>query len=272
MKRKEADSEREKEAYASTTKASIKRRRTLSSRVRDEFSVSAVKTAIDRSIQAADAADNCSCRVIYLNKSKTSWICHARRWFRYMFKATMTTQYGSYRAWLDTIWALHPPQQDTIKLFGKEVLAPRFMQVYGIDYKFSNKVFVAKPVPEAFNGAVQHLQQLVKSSASGNTMLNMCLVNWYEHGGHFMGAHSDDEQVMHEQSPVVTLSLGAARRFVFTPKKHAVDAERLELMLEDGDLLVMGGLTQRTHKHALPKMKKCIHRRISLTMRCFVEN
>ena len=100
-------------------------------------------------------------------------------------------------------------------------------------------------------------------------------MSWYENGNHYIGPHADDERDMMVCSPIVALSLGATRRFVFTKKASKIAFEddeavpRLELQVGDGDLMIMGGTTQRTHKHAVPKMARCREARISVTLRCF---
>ena len=67
-------------------------------------------------------------------------------------------------------------------------------------------------------------------------------------------------------APVIaSLSLGASRKFVF---KHRVTKDKVEMMLESGQLIVMAGDTQRHWLHSLPKTKKVNSGRINLTFRC----
>ena len=47
--------------------------------------------------------------------------------------------------------------------------------------------------------------------------------------------------------PIFSVSWGGTRRFLFRDKPS--DKVVAELVLKDGDLLVMGGLCQKTHKH-----------------------
>jgi hypothetical protein len=52
----------------------------------------------------------------------------------------------------------------------------------------------------------------------------------------------------------------------------ATEAGRVEkwgIDLGDGDLLVMGGTCQKTHKHELPRTARLCGRRINATFRCF---
>ena len=57
----------------------------------------------------------------------------------------------------------------------------------------------------------------------------------------------------------------AARRFAFKHRHDAALKQTLEL--GHGDLLLMGGDTQRHYKHALPRTVKPVGERINLTFR-----
>uniref|UniRef100_K3WHX3 Fe2OG dioxygenase domain-containing protein n=1 Tax=Globisporangium ultimum (strain ATCC 200006 / CBS 805.95 / DAOM BR144) TaxID=431595 RepID=K3WHX3_GLOUD len=215
-----------------------------------------------------------------MQSDKTSWVYYAPQWYRKVFKQQHVTEPDwktAYSQWLDRVWGLHPPQHDTIKMFGKDVLMPRFQQVYGgTDYRFSGQTFAALPIPDDLEPCINAMRQLVMTPIDTTFSLDFyrgILVNWYANGDHYMGPHTDNEKALVPRAPVCSLSLGTTRRFVFTPKDSGLkEHERLELMLHDGDLVVMGGTTQETHKHALPKMsnqKFAVGKRINVTMRCF---
>jgi alkylated DNA repair dioxygenase AlkB len=82
-----------------------------------------------------------------------------------------------------------------------------------------------------------------------------------------MGYHSDDEKTLGKNPVIASLSLGAARKFVFS---HRKTKEKVEILLDDGSLLLMEGETQHHWVHALPKSKKITTPRINLTFRRFV--
>ncbi|KAF1333584.1 Clavaminate synthase-like, partial [Globisporangium splendens] len=217
-------------------------------------------------------------RVHYLTRDRASWVYHVPRWYRRMYAFSDDDRHGSYKEWLDRVWALHPADHGTIKMFGRDVLTPRFQQAYGVSYRFSGNTFEADPVPESLQHCVGLMQAMIVNPATDNTLLNGVLLNWYAGGDHYIGPRSDSVGALYKHSPVFSLSLGATRRFVFTSKTGKSSAaneengavQRLELALQSGDLVVMGGTTQQTHKHALPKMKNCIEKRVSITLRCFV--
>ena len=109
------------------------------------------------------------------------------------------------------------------------------------------------------------------------------LVNWYADGSHYIGAHSDDETQLADSAPIFSLSWGASRRFRMLPKTERPrkgeaplwetdgPREKLTLELGDGDLLVMGGTCQKTHKHDVPKTGNLVGRRVNATFRTFAK-
>ncbi|KAF1333557.1 hypothetical protein FI667_g2563, partial [Globisporangium splendens] len=134
--------------------------------------------------------------IIYLNDSGSSWIIHAKRF------ATVES--------FDACWALHPAAKRSILIWGRPVALPRFVENYGVDYKFSGSLFRGQEMPEVMRPAIERLQSLVVDKA-GETMLNNCSTNWYETGENYIGPHCDNERELYATSPVLTLSLGATR-------------------------------------------------------------
>ena len=120
---------------------------------------------------------------------------------------------------------------------------------------------------------------------------NSALFNFYDGGSDYMGAHSDDERQLHRGTPIVSLSWCHPRthhrRFRLLPKDGVRDAcvplawrvgslKGALVMLGDGDLIVMGGACQTTHKHeVMPARSKVLSeqhgRRINLTVRSFAD-
>lgn len=97
------------------------------------------------------------------------------------------------------------------------------------------------------------------------TTFNSCVLNHYQDGSQGMGWHSDPEaRGAHDM--IASLSLGGARKFAF---KHRVSGERREIVLQNGQLIVMRGETQKYWLHALLKTKAETTPRISLTFRQF---
>jgi alkylated DNA repair protein (DNA oxidative demethylase) len=95
-----------------------------------------------------------------------------------------------------------------------------------------------------------------------------CLINRYAPGAR-MGLHQDRDEADISQ-PVVTLSLGLPGIFRITGPSRA--GTGVDIALEDGDMLVMGGPARLFH-HGIRPVKKFggsegAEYRISLTFRC----
>ena len=93
---------------------------------------------------------------------------------------------------------------------------------------------------------------------------NACLFNYYPTGDDGMGYHADNESELGNEPSIASVSLGATRKFVF---KHRITKEKVEIPLQNGQLIVMRGQTQRHWLHSLPKTKKVTEGRINPTFR-----
>ena len=153
--------------------------------------------------------------------------------------------------------------QDTIKLFGKTHLIPRLNAWYGdsgTDFSYSGIPLEAMQWTDTLRVIRTDLEQRCSTS------LNSVLANWYRTGLDKMGWHSDDESQMCPKSPIVSLSLGVGRKMQFK-SKDKTNTERLSLILEHGDVLVMHPPTQEHLKHCIPMMRKVTQGRLNLTFR-----
>lgn len=181
------------------------------------------------------------------------------------------------RAQFEELWALHPTTLGQVKLWGKTVETPRFQQSYGQPYRFSGLEHAALPLPPALQRYLDYANALPQYRTQGGSF-NMALVNWYQDGRHHIGYHADDESQMLKsgggETHVFSLSFGQPRTFSLKPKKDT-QGRALKLEMANNSVLVMGGLCQRTHKHAVPKVdgKKgaAMGRRINVTLRMFVD-
>ncbi|MBB4132396.1 alpha-ketoglutarate-dependent dioxygenase AlkB [Xanthomonas sp. 3075] len=154
-------------------------------------------------------------------------------------------------------WEVH-----RIRMFGRVVDSPRLSSWIGdadASYRYSGTQFAPQPWLEALQPVRTRLQD-----ETGHPF-NSVLVNRYRSGNDAMGWHSDDEPELGAQPLIASLSLGATRRFAFKHRDDAALKQTLEL--GHGDLLLMGGDTQRHYKHALPRTVKPVGERINLTFR-----
>merc|ERR1712032_928987 len=103
-----------------------------------------------------------------------------------------------------------------------------------------------------------------------------CNLNLYEDGGMSVGWHTDDERLFQgkfQDIRIFSLSLGAQRRFELRanwPEEGERPFHRL--MLGNGDLCTMEGITQKHYQHRVPKEGNVTGPRINLTWRWIVKH
>ncbi|MBO9739085.1 alpha-ketoglutarate-dependent dioxygenase AlkB [Xanthomonas axonopodis pv. begoniae] len=154
-------------------------------------------------------------------------------------------------------WEVH-----RIRMFGRVVDSPRLSSWIGdadASYRYSGTQFAPQPWLAALQPVRARLQ------AETGHPFNSVLVNRYRSGSDAMGWHSDDEPELGAQPLIASVSLGATRRFAFKHRDDAALKQTLEL--GHGDLLLMGGDTQRYYKHALPRTARLVGERVNLTFR-----
>lgn len=154
-----------------------------------------------------------------------------------------------------------PWQQPEIMMFGRKIVIPR-RQVWMGDahcsYRYSGVTFM----PEPWTPPVLALTQQVNQALSQK--FNCVLLNWYADGSQAMGWHSDDEPELGPSPQIASLSLGQPRRFDL---QHKHTEAQLQLLLDDGSLLLMAGDCQQYWQHRLPKQAKATGARFNLTFR-----
>jgi alkylated DNA repair dioxygenase AlkB len=152
-------------------------------------------------------------------------------------------------------------QEERIFIFGRWCKIPRLMCWYGdaeAIYKYS--AVLHQPLawlPELQAIRIQ-MQQVCKCS------FNSVLGNLYRDGQDSMGCHADNEPELGNNPMIASLSFGAERLFRL---HHNQTKQKVDVLLEHGDLLVMSGTMQHHWKHALPKTKKVKMPRVNLTFR-----
>lgn len=93
---------------------------------------------------------------------------------------------------------------------------------------------------------------------------NNCLINYYLDGNSKMGFHSDQTDILFENTGVAIVSIGETRILKF--RKIADKATTIEYTLTPGSLLYMTNEIQNTWQHSIPKSDTKLGR-ISLTFR-----
>lgn len=157
-------------------------------------------------------------------------------------------------------------QNDQAIIFGKKITTKRKVAWYGnqaFEYTYSNTSKYALPWTKHLLELKQQIEEI-----TGETF-NSCLLNLYHTGEEGMAWHSDGETDLKKNGAIASLSLGAVRKFAF---KHKNSQEKVEIVLENGSLLIMKDLTQTHWLHRLPPTKKIHTARINLTFRTIVES
>ena len=154
-------------------------------------------------------------------------------------------------------------QPDEGMLFGQYYRTKRQVAWYG-DEQYQYRYSGALKQAHVWQPALWRLKQQVEQWVGHP--FNSCLANLYQDGTQGLGWHSDDEPNLGKNVVIASLSFGATRKFSF---KHKHTANKVDLLLQSGQLLVMRGQTQQHWKHALIKSSKILQPRINLTFRYF---
>ncbi|KIO25140.1 hypothetical protein M407DRAFT_244158 [Tulasnella calospora MUT 4182] len=166
--------------------------------------------------------------------------------------------------WYTELSALDTWYRPTLKVYGKSITQSRAIAAYSTTPSFTLKysgqtVDMHYPYPSI----LQEIQKAVEEELG--VSFNHVLLNRYDDGTVYIGKHSDHL----ENKVIASLSLGAERTFIMSPRK-GFSADKRKWVLADGSLLVMQGDTQRNWKHEIPKEPKVLQGRISLTFRQLV--
>ena len=169
-------------------------------------------------------------------------------------------------AWIDPLRAEQPLRQVSLVICGRQIATPRLTSWHGdpgAHYRYSGRTF--EPAP--WTPTLARVRDCLADALG--VRFDAVLANWYRDGNDAMGWHSDDEPELGPDAPddvlVASVSLGVQRRFLLQPK--AKQGARVELVLGGGDLLVMGGSTQRRWRHSVPRERAIAAPRLNLTFR-----
>ena len=152
-------------------------------------------------------------------------------------------------------------QQEKIKIYGQIHKLPRLTAWYGDEgkrYTYSGITVYSLNWINPLSEIKSRIEEV-----SGD-LFNSVLINRYRDGSDSISWHADDE---HELGPcplIGSLSFGEARSFQM---KHKFRDEKFQITLEHGSYLLMKGNTQRNWLHRIPKLKRPLGERISLTFR-----
>ena len=153
-------------------------------------------------------------------------------------------------------------KQETLMMYGKKVLTPRFTAWYGdehVSYKYSGVTFYTLPWTAELLTIKSKIEPLC------GEIFNSVLLNLYRNGNDSMGWHSDDEPELGKDPIIGSVNFGQERRFDLRLKKD--HQQKHHIVLENGSLLVMKGNLQHHWQHQVAKSAKPMQPRINLTFR-----
>ena len=149
--------------------------------------------------------------------------------------------------------------QQSILSQGNTIPLPRLTAWHGTSrYRYSGILNTPSPWTPTLTVLRDRLEQELHAN------FNSVLGNLYRGGKDSVSWHADDEPELGKTPTIASISLGEARKFSF---KRRDGTEKVDLLLEGGDLLVMRGNTQRDWLHQIPKTAKAVGERINLTFR-----
>jgi alkylated DNA repair dioxygenase AlkB len=157
---------------------------------------------------------------------ETAWLDHAPGWLR-----------GADSLFED-LAAGAPWQTSTQELYGRVVVTPRLIA----RWPYGPGGADLPPALEEMRGLLEHRYGRRFDSVSANL---------YRDGRDSVAWHGDRIPRTIDNPVVATVSLGHPRRFLMRPRGGTT---QLTLTLGAGDLVVMGGTSQRTWQHAIPKV------------------
>ena len=152
-------------------------------------------------------------------------------------------------------------QQENIIIVGKPVNVPRLVCWYGDPeavYQYSGVVHEPLPWTADLFRVRQQIEQYC------GRYFNSVLANLYRDGSDSMGWHADKEKELGVNPFITSLSLGDERLFKI---RHNKTKQTIDINLQHGDLLLMGGALQHHWRHCVPKTRKEKTPRINLTFR-----
>ena len=148
-----------------------------------------------------------------------------------------------------------------IKIYGKICIQHRsigFFSNTSIGYYYSGQLAKSQKLTENLS----KLLDIINNHF--NSEFNAILINKYNDGCEYIGAHSDDEQFI-DKAGVVALSYGATRKFRIrnkSTKKIVIDIPTIPC-----EIIHMAGDFQKEFTHEIPVQKKIKEVRYSFTFR-----
>jgi alkylated DNA repair dioxygenase AlkB len=182
----------------------------------------------------------------------------ARYWPRAFTIAESARHFEQLRRTID--W-----RHEEVLIFGRRRSVPRLVAWYGDPiavYGYSG----TRHAPVPWTNELELVRQRVADITG--LPFNGVLLNLYRDGQDGMGWHSDNEPELGREPSVASVSFGAPRRFRLKHRRRRT--ETMDLLLDDGSLLLMHGETQHNWLHSVPKTSRPTGERVNLSFRLIV--
>lgn len=139
------------------------------------------------------------------------------------------------------------PHYPSIIISGREVQQRRDVGFFSDEsegYRYSGQMARSQPLTENLKTLMGIMNKHYEAQFNG------ILINRYNHGRDYIGAHSDDETYLDTKAGVVAISVGAERTFVIRGK---VDTRFVAgIPLPDMSIVHMSGDFQKEFTHQIP--------------------
>jgi alkylated DNA repair dioxygenase AlkB len=148
-----------------------------------------------------------------------------------------------------------------IIIYGKQVYQKRdvgFFSDKSIGYYYSNQLAKSKPMTINLDLLIELTNKMFGANFNG------ILINRYQTGLEYIGAHSDDEKNI-DASGVIAISCGGER--IFRIRNKITKEIVKDISIKNLDIIHMGGDFQKEFTHEVPTTKSYIEPRYSFTFR-----
>ena len=139
-----------------------------------------------------------------------------------------------------------------------ERMAARKTASFGVAYNYSQISYPDQEFIPELKTIIRNIEEKLGFTP------NNCLLNYYLDGKSSMGFHSDQTDILYENTGIVIISLGETRTLRFR-KINAKEVTK-DYLLTSGSLFYMTDAVQKEWQHAIPKTNTDLGR-ISLTFR-----
>lgn len=152
-------------------------------------------------------------------------------------------------------------KQESMNMYGKQVMFPRLTSWYGeSDKPYTFSGITLQPHP--WTKELLEIKAVIEPVCE--VVFNSVLLNLYRDGNDSISWHTDAEKELGKNPLIASVNFGAERKFQI---RHNQTQEIIDIHLKHGSLLVMQGELQHFWKHQVPKQKKITEERINLTFR-----